>query len=56
MLETQVRIDTYIELCDCNRDIVVDCFCRIIAHCCVYTASDDYTGQTLSNPRLVISW
>lgn len=47
-----VHIAAYTGLFAGSAGIVVEDFCGISAHCSVYAASDDYSGQALTNPTV----
>lgn len=47
-----VHIAAYTGLFAGEAGIDIEDFCGISAHCCVYAASDDYTGQALTNPTI----
>lgn len=52
MLGNNVHIAAYTGLFGGEAGIEVADFCGISAHCCVYAASDDYTGVALTNPTI----
>lgn len=47
-----VHIAAYTGLFGGSEGIEVGDFCGISAHCCVYAASDDYSGCALTNPTI----
>lgn len=47
-----VHIAAYTGLFGGEAGIDIADFCGISAHCCVYAASDDYTGIALTNPTI----
>lgn len=47
-----VHIAAYTGLFAGNAGIEIGDFCGISAHCCVYAASDDYSGCALTNPTI----
>lgn len=47
-----VHIAAYTGLFAGKAGIEIEDFCGISAHCCVYAASDDYTGMALTNPTI----
>lgn len=47
-----VHIAAYTGLFAGSKGIEIEDFCGISAHCCVYAASDDYTGMALTNPTI----
>lgn len=47
-----VHIAAYTGLFAGSEGIEIEDFCGISAHCCVYAASDDYTGMALTNPTI----
>lgn len=47
-----VHIAAYTGLFAGSAGIEIEDFCGISAHCCVYAASDDYSGKALTNPTI----
>jgi len=52
MIGDHVHIAVYTGLFGGNAGIKIEDYCGISAHCCVYAATDDYTGLGMTNPTI----